>query len=176
MKFVQTPLEQVVLIQPTPHRDDRGEFARMFCEKEFAQAGLHTRFVQSSYSTNVKKGIIRGMHFQKAPFAEDKLVRCVRGAIYDVVVDLRPHSKTYTKWYAVELSEQNHFSLWIPQGCAHGYQTLTDQTELHYFMNEFYSPDHASGVPFDDPVLQIPWPLANPIVAEKDRTFSPIKL
>ena len=175
MKFLPTSLEQVILIQPDPHRDDRGEFARLFCEKEFSQAGLHTRFVQSSYSTNVKKGILRGMHFQTSPMAEDKLVRCTRGSIYDVVVDLRPHSKTYLKWYAVELTEKNHFSLWIPRGCAHGYQTLTDETEVHYLMDEFYSPDHATGIPYDDTQINIHWPLANPVVSEKDRSFSPFK-
>ncbi len=175
MKFKETPFEQLIVIEPEPHRDERGEFARMFCAKEFAQVGIPTQFVQSSYSTNHKKGLIRGLHFQREPFMEGKLVRCVRGAIFDVVVDLRRQSKTFAHWYSIELTADNHVSIWIPKGFAHGYQTLTEETEIHYSMDQFYSPEHATGIPFDDPTLEIKWPLIHPTVSEKDRAFAALK-
>lgn len=171
MKFIASTLQGVVLIQPEPTEDFRGIFGRTFCEHEFEGAGIPTRFVQSGFSYNHQRGTLRGMHYQTNPHPEGKLVRCTRGSIFDVALDLRKGSSTYLKWYGVELSAQNHQAIWIPEGFAHGFQTLSDETEIYYQMTEFYDPTCARGVRFDDPAFGIQWPLAQPIILERDRTY-----
>ena len=174
MVFNKLPLDGLYLIDLNRLEDERGFFARTFCEKEFEKNGLHSKFPQSNISFNLKKGTIRGMHFQIAPHEEIKIVRCTRGAIFDVVVDLRPTSITYKKWFGVELSDSNRSMLYIPEGFAHGFQTLADQTELFYQMSTAYIPDAARGVRWDDPLLQIQWPLPVSIISQKDLTYASI--
>ena len=158
MKFSETALKGALIIHPEPVEDERGFFARTFCRKEFAERGLQTELVQCSISFNRKKGTIRGMHRQLPPREETRLVRCTRGAIYDVIVDLRPDSPTFRKWVAAELTENNRLQFYVPPGFAHGFQTLADESEVFYQMNEFYAPEYSSGVRFDDPALKIDWP------------------
>jgi dTDP-4-dehydrorhamnose 3,5-epimerase len=171
MIFTPTPLPGLCLVAPEPREDFRGFFARTWCEREFHAAGLTARWVQSSVSYNKTKGTLRGMHYQRAPHEEVKLVRCTRGAIYDVVVDLRPESPAFTKHVAVELTAENRLMLYIPAGCAHGFQTLEDSTEVLYDISAFYAPNYAAGVRWDDPAFGITWPDPNPIIADRDRSF-----
>jgi len=171
MKFSSTKLSGPVLIQIEPHRDDRGFFARTFCIQEFESNGLLTHFVQHNISYNVKSGTLRGMHFQVAPHEEVKVVSCPRGSIYDVVVDIRKDSKTYLQWVAFELSAENHSALYIPTGFAHGFQTLTDHTEVQYLMGSYYVPDAARGLRWDDPAINILWPLPVSTIADKDSQY-----
>lgn len=171
MNFLPTDLEGARLIDLTPNRDARGFFARTFCEREFAEAGLHARFVQHSTSHTLRKGALRGMHFQRAPHAEIKLVSCLRGAIYDVIVDLRPTSPTFKRWQGFELSEENRRQLYIPEGFAHGFQTLADNCEVHYLISAFYAPEAAGGLRYDDPAFAIDWPLSVTDIADKDRAW-----
>jgi dTDP-4-dehydrorhamnose 3,5-epimerase len=171
MKFTATPLPGAFLIEPERIEDDRGFFARSFCVSEFAREGLETSVAQCNISYNRRAGTLRGMHYQAAPHEEAKLVRCTMGSLYDVIVDLRPASATYLKTYGVELSAQNRRMLFIPKGMAHGYQTLCDDTEVCYQMFESYHPESARGVRFDDPVLAIRWPLPDPLVSERDRSY-----
>jgi dTDP-4-dehydrorhamnose 3,5-epimerase len=171
MVFTELMLRGVWLVAPEPHEDFRGFFARTWCQREFDAAGLTARWVQSSLSYNKKKGTLRGLHFQRPPAEEVKLVRCAVGAVYDVVVDLRRGSATFLQHVAVELTAENRKMLYIPKGCAHGFQTLEDGTEVLYDISEFYAPAHASGVRWDDPALAIAWPDPNPIIAERDRHF-----
>ena len=175
MRIAATALEGVFLVEIEPIGDDRGFFARNFCRKEFAAAGLRTDVAQCNMSLNRRRGTLRGMHFQEPPMAEAKLVRCVRGSIHDVVVDLRPDSRTYCRWLSVELSGDNRRALYISEGFAHGFQTLSDDAEVHYVMFEFFSPGHAGGVRWDDPAFGIEWPLPDPIVSEKDRSYPPFR-
>jgi len=151
--------------------DERGFFARAFCEREFAQHGLSSRIVQANNSLSARKGTLRGMHYQRAPHQEAKVVGCIRGAIYDVVLDLRPDSPTYLRWAAAELTAENHRSLYIPEGCAHGFQTLMDGAEVLYLMSEFYAPGHAAGVRYDDPAFAIEWPLPVACISDADRAW-----
>ena len=174
MVFNKLPFDGLYLIDLHRLEDERGFFARTFCEKEFEKIGLHSKFPQSNISFNLKQGTVRGMHFQVAPYEEIKIVRCTRGAIYDVVVDLRPSSATYKKWLGIELSDSNRSMLYIPGGFAHGFQTQTDQTELFYQMSTVYVPDAARGVRWDDPSLQIKWPLPVSIISQKDLTYASI--
>ena len=170
MKFVATPLAGVWLVAPEPIADERGLFARTFCAREFAAQGLDPRLVQCSTSFNRRKGTLRGLHYQVPPHAEAKLVRVTRGAIFDVAVDLRPGSPTRHRWHGVELSADNRLGLYIPEGCAHGFQTLCDDTEVLYQMSAFHAPDAARGVRWDDPALAIRWPdPEHPILSERDR-------
>jgi dTDP-4-dehydrorhamnose 3,5-epimerase len=172
MRFVPTKLPGVVVVEPMRVGDDRGHFARTWCVREFASFGLDTKLVQCSTSYNRRRGTLRGMHYQAAPYEEVKLVRCTRGAAYDVVVDLRPDSPTFRRWVAVELSADNGVAVYIPGGCAHGYQTLTDDTELVYLISEFYHPKSARGVRWDDPAVGVEWPeCANRIIAAKDLAY-----
>ena len=168
MIFRPTQLKKVYIIEQEPHNDERGYFARIFCKEELAKAGIMFDVVQVSHSLTKEKGTIRGMHFQKEPKSEDKIVQCLRGKIYDVVVDLRRDSSTYGQWIAEELSEDNKKILFIPKGCAHGFQTLTDSCLVQYFMDEFYSSEHASGVRWDDPFFGITWPVKEPILSPQD--------
>ena len=154
MIFTATKLPGAFIIDLERHEDERGFFARSWCQKEFAAHGLDGRLVQCNVSYNLKKGTLRGLHLQVAPYAEAKLVRCTRGAIFDVVLDLRPASPSYGKWYGAELSAENGRMLYVPEGCAHGYQTLEEGTEMYYMASEFYAPSAVRGVRFDDPSAQ----------------------
>lgn len=159
------------LIEPDPATDERGWFARTFCEREFAEHGLPTHFVQHSRSFTRRAGTIRGLHFQSPPFAEEKLVSCVAGAILDVIFDLRPDSPTYMETWSVELSGENGRQLFIPKGVAHGFQALTDNVLVNYLISEFYAPEHARGIRYDDPVLNVRWPLPVATVSERDLSW-----
>jgi len=173
MIFVETKLSGAFVIELERLEDERGFFARSFDEKEFAARGLAARWVQCNVSFNKKKGTLRGMHYQVAPHAEAKLVRCTMGAIYDVIIDLRPDSPTFKQWVAFELSADNRRMLYIPEGFAHGFQTLTDNSEVFYQMCESYHPESARGVRWNDPTFAIEWPLYNALIlSEKDSNYS----
>ncbi|AJE04193.1 dTDP-4-dehydrorhamnose 3,5-epimerase [Geobacter pickeringii] len=173
MTFTETALKGAWIIDLQRIDDERGFFARSFCQDEFTARGLKTAVAQCNVSFNLKRGTLRGMHFQLSPKAEAKLVRCTRGAIYDVIIDLRPESATYCQWRAVELTADNRRALYIPEGFAHGFQTLADDSELFYQMFEFFAPECAAGVRWDDPAFGIDWPLPDPIMSEKDRGYAP---
>ena len=175
MLFTKTRLDGAWLIEPEPIRDSRGWFARTFCEREFGEHGLETRFVQHSTSQNVSRGTLRGMHFQTAPHAEVKLVHCLKGAIYDVIIDLNPGSPTYRQWQSFELSAANMRQLYIPKGFAHGFQTLEDASEIGYLISEFYAPDASTGVRWDDPTFAIQWPLPVTVMSDKDKAWPDFK-
>jgi dTDP-4-dehydrorhamnose 3,5-epimerase len=169
--FVETEVKGVWLVTPEPAEDHRGFFARTWCEHEFAAHGLTERWVQCSISFNRQRGTLRGLHYQRAPHEETRLVRCTMGAIYDVVLDLRGESLTFGKHVAVELSAANRKMVYIPRGCAHGLQTLVNDSEVFYQMSAFYSPDHVAGVRWDDPAFEIPWPCPDPILSDRDRSY-----
>jgi len=171
MKFVHTDLRDAFIIEPELLEDNRGFFARTFCTREFAQHGLEASFVQCSVSFNRKKGTLRGMHYQKHPACEAKLVRVTAGAILDVIVDLRPDSPTYLKHIGVELSAQNHRALYVPKMFAHGFQTLEDNSEVFYQISEFYSPEASTGLRYNDPKLAINWPRPVTTISEKDSSW-----
>lgn len=171
MKFQKLPLEGAFLVSLEPRRDERGMFARAYCKNEFAAHGIAIDVVQGNISTNEHAGIVRGMHFQRAPHAEVKLVRCIRGAIFDVIVDLREESLTYGQHYGVELSEENGLLIVVPKGFAHGYQALTDGATAFYMVSAPYSPEAEGGVRYNDPSLGIKWPLAVTDVSEKDQDW-----
>lgn len=171
MRFTKTELCGAWLIEPVPARDERGFFARTFCVKEFDEHGLTTRFVQHNASQSAIRGTLRGMHFQRAPHGEVKVVTCLKGAIWDVIIDLRPRSPTYRQWRGFELSAANRRQLYVPKGFAHGFQTLCDDVEVGYLISAFYAPAAASGVRHDDPAFAIAWPLPVTAISEKDRTW-----
>lgn len=171
MRFTQTEIAGAWVIDPTPREDDRGRFFRAWCAQEFAEQGINFAPVQANMGFSTRKGTVRGMHFQVAPALEAKLVRCTRGAMFDVVLDVRPDSKTYGKWYGVELTADNGRMLYLPEGCAHGYQTLEDCTEMQYMASHIYAPSSARGARFDDPAFQIHWPLAVSVISEQDRNW-----
>lgn len=171
MIFTPTKLAGVYIVEPEPHPDARGFFARTFCAREFGDKGLVTEFVQCSVSANRIRGTLRGLHYQMAPACETKLVRCTSGGIYDVVVDLRPDSPTLLQHLAVELTAENHKALYIPEMFAHGLQTLADETEVFYQISEYYAPGKSTGLRFDDPRLGIHWPLPVAVVNDKDRNW-----
>jgi len=171
MQFEETKLCDAWLIEPVPARDNRGFFARTFCAQEFADHGLTSRFVQHSTSQSATRGTLRGMHFQRAPHAEAKVVTCLKGAICDVIVDLRPESATYLRWQGFELTAENRRQLYVPEGFAHGFQTLCDDTEVGYLISAFYAPQAAAGVRYDDPAFAIDWPLPVTEISDKDRTW-----
>lgn len=158
MIFTETKLGGVFIIEPERHEDERGFFARIWCQREFEARGLCSRFVQCNISFNKNEGTLRGMHFQASPHAEVKLVRCTSGAIYDVIVDLRAASPTFKGWAPVELTADNRKMLYIPDGFAHGFQALADDAEVLYQMSEFYQPEAARGIRWDDPTFRIVWP------------------
>jgi dTDP-4-dehydrorhamnose 3,5-epimerase len=172
MIFSQLPLNGAFLINIEPLEDERGFFARTFCKDEFKKHGIDFSCVQCNISFNKKKGTLRGMHYQAAPHEEAKIVSCIRGAIFDVIVDIRPDSPTFKKWYGTELSAKNHAMLYVPKGFAHGFQTLTDNAEVHYMMSEYYHPECASGIRWDDQVIMIKWPLQSKTIAKKDEEFA----
>ena len=171
MIFTATPLAGVFLITPERKRDVRGFFARTWCEREAAAHGLNPCVAQCATSYNRKQGTLRGLHYQVAPYAEAKLVRCIAGAIYDVALDLRPDSPTFAQHLAVELTAENRQMLYIPEGLAHGFQTLVDDSEVCYQMSEFHMPQFARGVRYSDPAFGIRWPIAEPVILERDASY-----
>ena len=175
MKFTETKLGGVFVVELEALEDERGFFARSWCAREFEAQGLQRHFVQSNISFNKKKGTLRGMHYQADPRQEVKLVRCTRGAIYDVVIDLRPDSPTFTKWISITLTEDNHMSAYIPEGFAHGFQSLEDCTEVFYQMSEFFAPECARGVRWNDPAFGIKWPPGERTISKKDQEYPDFK-
>jgi dTDP-4-dehydrorhamnose 3,5-epimerase len=169
--LIESPLPGVWIIDPEPIRDERGLFARTYCRDEFQAKGLSMDVVQCSTSWNARKGTLRGMHYQADPHGESKIVRCTRGAIFDVTLDLRPASPTFRKWFGLELSEENRKGLYLPVGFAHGFQTLADGAEVFYQISRPYVPDAARGVRWDDPAFGIRWPLPVSCISERDGTF-----
>jgi dTDP-4-dehydrorhamnose 3,5-epimerase len=170
--FTATPLPGVWVIDPEPHADERGLFARTFCADEFARRGLETQFVQCSTSFNARAGTLRGLHYQADPHAEHKLVRVTQGAVFDVVVDLRRDSASFRRWYGVELTAANRRALYIPPGVAHGFQTLADAAEVFYQITPAYVPGAARGVRWDDPAFAVAWPAATArILSDRDRDY-----
>ena len=168
MKFCSTPLYGVFITEQEIARDQRGGFARFFCAREYGERGLDTRIAQCSVSYNSKRGTLRGLHYQADPNPETKTVRCLTGAAYDVVADLRLDSPTRHKWFAVELRAGNGTAVYIPRGCAHGFITLEDDTSLEYLISDFYIPESARGIRYDDPTLGIRWPMAPEVISERD--------
>lgn len=172
MKFTETPLKGAFIIDLEQRSDSRGFFARAFCAREFEEHGLKTAVAQCNMAYNYKKGTMRGLHYQVAPAAEAKLVRCIGGAVYDVLVDLRPDSPTYLQHYGLELSADNRRAVYVPEMFAHGYLTLTDNAELFYQVSEFYTPGTEQGLRYNDPALKIEWPLAVEVISEKDAAWA----
>jgi len=171
MKFLETEISGVFVIRSEPVLDERGFFARSWCQKEFASHGLNSQLVQCNISGNVRKGTLRGMHYQTAPYAETKLIRCTRGSIFDVALDLRPNSQTYKRWTATVLTAGNHHMFYIPEGCAHGFLTLEDDCEVFYQMSEFYHPESARGVRWNDPAFGIEWPGKAEVISTRDASY-----
>jgi dTDP-4-dehydrorhamnose 3,5-epimerase len=171
MRFIPTKLEGAWIIETQPHGDHRGFFARTFCEEEFRTCGLVERFVQCNISWNQRRGTVRGLHYQIAPSSEVKLIRCIAGALLDVIVDLRPASPTYLQSYSVELTAGNRLALYVPEMFAHGFQTLEDSTEVYYQMSEFYAPKLGRGLRYNDPNLGINWPLSVSAISTQDLSW-----
>jgi dTDP-4-dehydrorhamnose 3,5-epimerase len=171
LKLFETPLEGVYVLEAEPIPDERGCFARAYAAEMLAEKGLIHDFPEHSLAHNRVKGTVRGLHYQAPPHAETKIVRCTRGALYDVAADLRPDSATYRKWTAVELSAENYRALYIPAGCAHGYQTLADDTDAYYMISEPFMPELARGVSHADPLLAVSWPLEIACISERDRAL-----
>lgn len=168
MKITPTEIKDVYIIEPDVFEDHRGWFAETYNKEKFKEYGIDINFIQDNHSFSLKKGTLRGLHLQKSPFSQAKLVRCTRGAVLDVAVDLRKNSPTFKKWVAVELTAQNKRQLFIPQGFAHGFILLEDDTEFNYKVDNKYSKDHEIGIRYDDPELGIDWVISNPILSEKD--------
>lgn len=173
--FLETELPDAYILEPEWLEDERGFFARTYCDREFAAHGLDRRWVQCNISYNRTRGTLRGMHYQVAPYAEDKLVRCTRGAIYDAIVDIRPDSPTYKRHIGVELTSKNRRALFVPKGFAHGFLTLENGTEVSYQMSEFYEPGAGAGFRYNDPAFAIAWPAAPSIISERDRNYPDFK-
>lgn len=171
MIFTETPLQGAYLIDLKRIEDSRGFFARSWCQNEFSEYDLETNLAQCNISFNAKKDTLRGMHYQAEPYAEAKLVRCTMGAIYDVIIDLRPNSKTFKDWFGVELTAENRRSLYIPKGFAHGFQTLMDNSEVFYQMSEFFYPESARGLRWNDPTFSINWQKDTLIISERDQSY-----
>jgi len=174
MIFTETKLKGAYLVDLDRQEDERGFFARSWCQDEFEKHGLNPRMVQCNISFNKTLGTLRGLHYQSLPYQEAKLVRCTMGALYDVIVDLRSDSATFKEWFSVELTARNRRAVYVPEGCAHGFQTLVDNTEVFYQMSEFFHPECARGVRWNDPAFGIAWPILNPIISKKDAEFVPI--
>ena len=171
LRFTPTSVAGAVLIDPILRQDDRGHFSRAYCSREFAENGINFVPVQANTGFSFKKGTTRGLHFQVAPAPEAKLVRCTRGVLFDVVVDLRPDSPTRHQWFGVELPADKYQLLYVPEGCAHGYQTLEDDTDLFYMTSAYFTPEAAKGVRFDDPAFGIQWPLLPTAMSDQDRNW-----
>jgi len=172
MIFNKTPLKNLLVIEPEKLEDERGFFARTWDQEIFREIGLNSKIVQCSISSNKKKGTLRGLHIQLAPYEEAKIVRCTRGRLFDIIVDLRENSPTFKKWFSIELSADNYKMVYVPEGCAHGYQTLEDNTEAAYQMTQFFKPDHSSGVRWDDPSFNIKLPLEITVISKKDTMWN----
>lgn len=171
MIFTETEISGSYLIDVKRIGDDRGFFGRLWCEREMEEMGLVSSIKQSNIGVSPLKGTLRGLHYQTAPHQEVKIIRCPRGAIYDVIVDLRPDSPTFKKWFAVELTAENSRMLYVPEGCATGYQTLVDDAEIYYHTSEFYHPESATGVRHDDPAFGIEWPLPIAAISDNDKNW-----
>jgi dTDP-4-dehydrorhamnose 3,5-epimerase len=172
MKCSPLPFADTFVIQLEPHADDRGMFTRIFCQRDLTQIGHHKKIVQINHSITRKRGALRGMHFQRPPKAEIKLVKCLRGSVFDVIVDLRRNSTSYLKWHGEMLSEDNHKMMYIPEGLAHGFQALEENTELLYLHTEFYDPDCEGGLRHSDPAIGIAWPLEVTEISAKDQHYA----
>jgi len=173
--FSKTSLRDAFIVDLMPFQDERGFFARTWCEEEFKAQGLDPRIAQCSVSFNRHKGTLRGMHLQLPPFAEAKLVRCTQGAIYDIIIDLRTDSETYMQWLGEELTAENHRALYVPKGFAHGFITLLDNTEVFYMISEFYAPESARGIRWDDQQFAIDWPVKVNVISDKDLSYPEYK-
>lgn len=171
MNFIQTALNDAYIIDLNKLEDKRGLFARSFCRKEFENQGIEFSVVQSNISFNYYKKTLRGMHYQSKPYSEKKLIRCTRGRIFDVIIDVRPDSSTYMNWVGVELTEKNYRMLYVPKGFAHGFITLEDNTEVTYQMSEFYNPKAGQGIRWDDTAFKIEWPVKPKIISDKDQSW-----
>jgi dTDP-4-dehydrorhamnose 3,5-epimerase len=176
MIFASTRLEGALLIDIEPKEDERGFFARTWCRQELAARGLDNEIAQESVSYNRFRGTVRGLHFQRSPHEETKIVRCTRGAIFDVIVDLRPHSSSYLRWQGFELTAENRRALYIPKGFAHGFQTLAEHSEITYQISTFYSPEFAGGYRYDDAAFRITWPLPSAMISERDLGWPSFKV
>lgn len=172
MIFTETHLQDAYIIDLKKIEDDRGFFARAYCQKEFAEHGIELNWAQANLANSKERGTLRGLHFQKAPYAEAKLMRCIRGAIFDVIVDLRPDSSSYMQWLGVELTAENRRALFVPEGFAHGYLTLEDDSDTFYPTSQFYTPGAEAGVRWNDPAFGIAWPFTDDlIITEKDQSW-----
>ncbi len=171
MKFRETKIKGVYVIEPELKTDKRGYFSRVFCKKEFKNLGINFNVVQINRSFTKKKGTIRGLHYQKSPYRENKIIQCLKGEIYDAVLDLRKNSSTFGKWISERLSGKNKKIILVPKGCANGLQALTDNCEIQYFMSEYYSPKSGAGIRWDDPFFKIKWPIKNLFLSEKDKNW-----
>ncbi|MCX7999615.1 MAG: dTDP-4-dehydrorhamnose 3,5-epimerase [Leptospiraceae bacterium] len=176
MIFTETPLRGAYTIDLEKKGDERGFFARVFCVNEFENLGLDTKIIQINNSTSAKKGTLRGLHYQLAPFSETKIVRCIKGSIYDVILDLREDSPTFGKWFAAELTSENRKMMYVPKGFAHGFLTLTDDVEAFYMVTEFYNPKAERGIRWNDPKFKIEWPFEPLVLSEKDRNWQDFNL
>ena len=175
MNFIETEIKDLFVVELNKIGDERGFFARVWCEKEFADKNLTSRMLQANTSYSKDKGTLRGLHYQLSPHQEAKLMRCIKGAIFDVAVDLRPDSKTYKKWFGIELTESNRKMLFIPEGFAHGYQTLHEDTEVFYMSSAFYAPQAERGLRWNDPAIAINWPITDELhITRKDRSWADI--
>lgn len=175
MKLTKTTIDGVIIIEPEVHGDHRGWFTETYSEKEYIKNGLNMNFVQDNHSMSAKKGTLRGLHYQEKPKAQTKLVRCTKGRIFDVAVDLRASSVTYGKWVGVELSSENKKQLLIPKGFAHGFVTLCEDVEVQYKVDEYYAPEYDKTIRFDDPDISVNWGVETPILSEKDKNAPYLK-
>jgi len=171
MKFLRTEFEDLFILESDKKHDMRGFFSRVFDKNEFKRNGIESNFLQLNFSYNKKRGTLRGMHYQKKPYEEVRIIHCTKGKIFDVSIDLRPKSQTYLKWFGMELSELDHKMMYIPKGFAHGFQTLKNDTEVFYQISTEYKPDYSMGVKWNDEVFKIKWPLKPTIISKKDRMF-----
>ncbi|MGI8855223.1 MAG: dTDP-4-dehydrorhamnose 3,5-epimerase [Thermomicrobiales bacterium] len=176
MLFTETEIRGAFILDAEQIADERGFFARSWARDEFEAHGLNPTLAQCNLSYNHRAGTVRGMHWQAAPHAETKLVRCTRGSLYDVIVDLRPDSPTYLRWVGVELTAENGRALYIPEGCGHGFQTQEDATEVFYMITEYYAPDAARGMRWNDPAINVTWPLEVTVISERDANYPPIEV
>ena len=171
MIFTETNIAGAFVIQLTPYTDDRGAFSRLFCENEFSEMGFNKKIVQINHSYNKEKGTLRGMHFQHPPYAETKIISCLQGKVFDVLIDIRKNSPTFLQHFSIELSPKEYNAICIPEGCAHGFQTLQDDCELLYLHTNFYNKSSEGGIRFDDAMIDIQWPLAPKNITEKDKNY-----
>jgi len=173
MMFVETALRGAFVVEPERREDERGFFARTFCREKFEARGLNSRIAQCNISFNKARGALRGMHYQRAPHEEAKVISCARGAIFDAIIDLRRGSSTFGRWFAIELTAENYKMLYVPEGFAHGFQALQEDSVVHYQMSEFYHPECAEGIKWDDPFFKIAWPLQPTTISLQDRSYAP---